>query len=286
MKEINLKSNSKSQELVNEVEMTLVIGSTGKTGKRIVDRLVRRCVPVREGSRSGSPKFDWNDRSTWNAVLKNVTSLFISYYPDLAVPGAPDDIQALTHLAAQSGVKKVVLLSGRGEEEAQRCEEIVRGSGLDWTIVRCSWFNQNFSENFLREMILSGVVTLPVGDVREPFIDVNDISDVVVAALTDAKHSNQLYELTGPELITFAEAIQEISKATGREIHYQPITREEFNSGMTSQGLPDPFVQLVDYLFTTVLDGRNAYTCDGVQRALGREPKRFADYSRELTFAL
>ena len=285
MKEINV--NSKSQELVkNEVEMTLVIGATGKTGRRIVDRLVRRGVPVREGSRSGSPKFDWNDRSTWNAALKNVTSLFISYYPDLAVPGAPDDIQALTHLAAQSGVKKVVLLSGRGEEDAQRCEEIVQRSGLDWTIVRCSWFNQNFSENFLRDMIMSGVVTLPVEDVREPFIDVNDIADVAVAALTDAKHSNQLYELTGPELITFADAIQEISKATGREIHYQPITREEFMTGMTSQGLPDPFVQLVDYLFTTVLDGRNAYTCDGVQRALGREPKRFADYSRELTFAL
>jgi len=285
MKEINV--NSKSQELVkNEVEMTLVIGATGKTGRRVVDRLVRRGVPVRMGSRSGSPKFDWSDRATWDAALENVTSLFISYYPDLAVPGAPDDIQALTHLAAQSGVKKVVLLSGRGEDEAQRCEEIVQQSGLDWTIVRCSWFNQNFSENFLRDMIMSGVVTLPVEDVREPFIDVNDIADVAVAALTDPKHSNQLYELTGPELITFADAIQEISKATGREIHYQPITREEFMTGMTSQGLPDPFVQLVDYLFTTVLDGRNAYTCDGVQRALGRGPKRFADYARELTLAM
>lgn len=259
---------------------TLVLGGTGKTGRRIVEQLAARNLPVRVGSRSAQTPFIWEDRATWPAALTNVGAVYISYYPDLAAPGATDAILAFTDLAVHSGVRRLVLLSGRGEPEAQRCEEIVKASGAQWTVLRCSWFNQNFSENYLLEPILAGEVALPAPNVGEPFVDADDIADAAVAALTDDKHIGQLYELTGPRLLTFAEAIAEIAKASGREIRYVQVPMDEYVVALEQAQLPPDFVALIKYLFTEVLDGRNAYLTDGVQRALGRAPRDFADYAR------
>jgi len=270
MKDLNSRSSS-----------TLVIGGNGKTGRRVAARLIQLEVPVRIGSRSGEPLFDWQDPSTWEAVLEGIENVYVTFYPDLAVPGAPEAIQAFTELAKKTGIKKLVLLSGRGEEEAQKCEKIVMESGLDWTILRTSWFNQNFSEAFLRDFVLSGVVALPAGEVTEPFIDADDIADVAVAALTEPGHTGQLYELTGPSLLTFDEVVGEIVKVSGRDITYVPISTEDFVAGMTEQGVPADYVGLISYLFTEVLDGRNSYVTDGVQRALGRPPKEFKQYAKD-----
>ncbi len=259
---------------------TLVLGGTGKTGRRVVERLAARGLPVRVGSRSAEVPFEWRDRSTWAPALQGMTSVYITYYPDLAVPGAPDDIRAFTDLAAKSGVRHLVLLSGRGEVEAQRCEQIVRDAGIDWTILRAGWFAQNFSEAFLHELVLGGVIALPAGDVREPFVSVDDIADAAVAALTEPGHTGQLYELTGPQLLTFAEVADEIARATGREITYVPISIEDFTSSLVEQDVPADYVSLLRYLFSEVLDGRNSYLTDGIQRALGRAPQDFATYAR------
>lgn len=259
----------------------LVLGATGKTGRRVVERLIARNVNVRAVSRSTTPAFDWNNRTTWSQVLDGMDAVYITYQPDLAIPDAPDDIRALSEMAVAAGVQRLVLLSGRGEEEAQRCEQIVQQSGADWTIVRASWFNQNFSESFLLEPILAGEVALPVGDVQEPFIDADDIADVVVAALTENEHTGQVYELTGPRLMTFQDALTEIASATGREIQFIPVTPDQYTEGMRSAGIPEDYIWLVNYLFTTVLDGRNASVADGVQRALGRRPRDFSDYIHE-----
>lgn len=259
----------------------LVLGGNGKTGRRVVERLKARNADVRAVSRSSVQPFDWKNRETWSPVLQGIDSVYITYQPDLAVPGAPDDIRALSELAVAAGVGRLVLLSGRGEEEAQRCEQIVQQSGVEWTIVRAGWFNQNFSESFFLEPVLAGEVALPVGDIREPFIDADDIADVVVAALTESGHAGQLYELTGPRLMTFQEAIAEIASATGREISFVQITPEQYSAGMRSAGVPDDYIGLIEYLFTTVLDGRNAYLAAGVQRALGRPARDFSDYARD-----
>lgn len=261
--------------------MTLVLGGTGKTGGRVVERLAARGLPTRVGSRSGEPPFDWEERATWASALRGVGSVYVSYQPDLAVPGATDDVRAFADLAVRSGVRRLILLSGRGEEEARRAEQVVRESGADWTILRCSFFGQNFSESFFLEPILNGKVALPAGDVPEPFVDADDIADVAVAALTEEGHGGQLYELTGPRLLTFAEAVGEISRAAGREVRYVPISVEEFAFGLTEDGLPPEVVELMAYLFTEVLDGRNARLADGVRRALGRGPRDFADYARD-----
>ena len=153
--------------------------------------------------------------------------------------------------------------------------------GAEWTVVRASWFMQNFSESFFLEPVLAGEVALPVGAVREPFVDVDDIADVAVAALTEDGHAGQVYELTGPRLLTFAEAVDEIGRASGQELRYVPISIDEYASAAAEQGEPADVVELMRYLFTEVLDGRNAYLADGVQRALGREPRDFADYARD-----
>ncbi|MGS2616820.1 NAD(P)H-binding protein [Micromonospora sp. LZ34] len=262
--------------------MTLVLGGTGKTGRRIVDRLTARGVPVRVGSRSGAPPFDWADRATWSAVLSDVDAVYVSYALDLAVPGAADDIRAFTDLAVSTGVRRLVLLSGRGEEEAQTCEKVVQDAAAEWTIIRASWFHQNFSENYLLEPVLAGKVVLPVTGVAEPFVDADDIADVAVAALTETGHANEVYELTGPRLLTFADAVAEIAAATGRPIRFVPVSAADYAAALTAGGVPTDVVTLLTYLFTTVLDGRNAHLADGVQRALNRPPRDFADYCRDV----
>lgn len=260
---------------------TLVLGGTGKTGRRVAERLAARGVPVRVGSRSADLPFDWENDATWTPALQGVEAVYISYYPDIAIPGAVDAIRALTGLAVELGVKRLVLLSGRGEEEAQRAEQVVQEAGAEWTVVRSSWFNQNFSENYLLEPLLAGEVVLPAGDVPEPFVDAADIADVAVAALTEDGHAGQIYELTGPRLLTFEEAVAEIAEATGREIRFVSVSVDDYAAALEELDVPADYTWLLTYLFREVLDGRNASLTDGVQRALGRPPRDFADYVRE-----
>lgn len=263
-------------------DLTLVLGAKGKTGSRIVQRLEALNVPVRFGSRTATPAFDWNDESNWHDCLEGVSTIYISYSPDLAMPGATDSIRSLVAKAKVAGVKKLVLLSGRGEEEAQACERIVAESGIAWTVVRASWFNQNFSEGAFVDMVLQGNVTLPQNTVPEPFVDTDDIADVAVAAITQDGHNGEIYEVTGPRLMTLQEVAEEISRACGREVQFTPVPHEAFISGLKASGAPEDVLWMLDYLFATVLDGRNASLTDGVQRALGRPPKDFAEYARDV----
>jgi uncharacterized protein YbjT (DUF2867 family) len=260
---------------------TLVTGGTGKTGRRIAQRLADRGIPVRIGSRSADIPFDWANEATWAPALREVEAVYVSYYPDLAVPGSVETVQRLMEIARESSARRVVLLSGRGEEEAEHAEEVVRASGIDWTIVRSSWFAQNFSESYMLEAILVGELALPAGAVREPFIDADDIAEVAVAALTEAGHAGKVYEVTGPRLLTFAEAVAEIAAATGRDIRYVQVTAEAFAAELAKAGVPDDYVWLLNYLFTTVLDGRNESLAAGVEQALGRQPKDFSTYVQE-----
>ena len=274
--------STESNNVRSSEGVTLVLGGTGKTGRRAAERLEARGVATRIASRSGTPSFDWNDRSTWEVALDGVSAAYITYAPDLAIPGATDAIRAFVEQAVVQGVRRLVLLSGRGEVEAQLCERIVQNAGVEWTVVRSSWFNQNFSEGAFLDMVLAGAITLPAGDIPEPFVDVDDIADVAVAALTEDGHAGQIYEVTGPRMLTFAQATQEIARASGREIQYVQIPSEAFAAGIAESGTPDDIAWLLDYLFCTVLDGRNACVCDGVQRALGREPTDFAEYARRI----
>jgi len=263
----------------------LVIGAGGKTGRRIAQRLSQRGHAVQPGSRQSDPPFDWGDRRTWDAALDGVAAAYISYAPDLAIPGAADAIRAFVARAVAHRVRRLVILTGRGEVEAQRCERIVQRADIEWTVLRASWFCQNFSEGAFLDMVLAGEIALPAGAVAEPFVDVDDIADVAIAALTEAGHAGRIYELTGPRLLTFAEAAEEIARTTRRPIRFVRISPEAFAAGVAEASLPKDIAWLLDYLFTTVLDGRNAHLGDGVRRALGREPRDFAEYARRCAAA-
>jgi uncharacterized protein YbjT (DUF2867 family) len=252
-----------------------------KTGSRVAQKLKQLGWPVRIGSRAAEVPFDWENQSTWRAVLQGMDSVYITFQPDLAMPAALPAIELFSSMAFQEGIKKIVLLSGRGEAEAQACEQVIMKTGTDWTIVRASWFFQNFSESHMLEPILAGYVSLPVGNVGEPFIDADDIADVVVAALTEDGHDGKLYEVTGPRLITFKEAIDEIATATGRVIEYSQVSATEYESMLDLHGVPKEIISLLSYLFSEVLDGRNAVVTNGVETALGRRARDFSDYIRK-----
>lgn len=273
------------KDMVNSANTVLVLGGNGKTGSRIATRLTALGVGVRLGSRRADIPFDWTVRATWGAALTGIDAVYIAYQPDLALPGAPADIKALTALAAAKGVRRMVLLSGRGEPGALECEEIVRNSGARWTVVRCSWFAQNFSEGAFTGNIRAGALALPSGDVPEPFVDADDVADVAVAALTRDGHAGQVYELTGPRALSFAAAVGEIAAATGRAIAFVPVSRVAFIGALCNEGTPCDGISLLDYLFGTVLDGRNSHTTDTVARVLGRAPRDFAEYVRDVAIS-
>jgi uncharacterized protein YbjT (DUF2867 family) len=268
-------------EPARDTKPTLVLGGTGKTGRRIAERLVARGLPARVGSRSAQPPFDWNRPASWGPALDGAGAVYVSYSPDLAVPGAVETVSSLAELAVRSGVPRLVLLTARGEPVAEEAEDAVRASGAEVTILRSAWFMQNFSEDFLLEPVLSGEVALPAGYTREPFVDADDLADVAVAALTEDGHAGEVYELTGPRRLSFSEAADEIAEASGREIRYLPVSIEQHAAAAAEQGVPDEFAELLTYLFSEVLDGRNAHVADGIQRALGRQPRDFADWARD-----
>jgi uncharacterized protein YbjT (DUF2867 family) len=258
----------------------LVLGGTGKSGRRVAERLIAAGRPVRIGSRSGAPRFDWEDRATWGPALDGVASVYLTYHPDIAVPGAIEITRDFAELALSKGVRRLALLSGRGEPRAEQAERAVRDTGADLTVLRSTWFMQNFSEDFLVEYVRGGQIRWPGGDSPIPFLDVEDIADVAAAALTDDRHIGELYELTGPRSLTHAEVAAEISDALGREIEYVPLSIEKWAAEAAEFGVPAEVIDLLTYVMGEVLDGRNADTTDGVRQALGREARDFSDFAR------
>src|SRR5262249_56738902 len=119
---------------------------------------------------------------------------------------------------------------------------------------------------------VSGEIALPAGDTPEPFVDADDIADVAVAALTDDEHVGQLYELTGPRLLTLTDVAEELSTATGRDIRYVPVSIDEYAAAAAENGVPAGVLPIPTHLFAEVRGRRNAPLADAVQRARSPEP--------------
>jgi uncharacterized protein YbjT (DUF2867 family) len=256
----------------------LIIGKNGKTGVRVDQRLTALGYATRPVSRSTRPAFDWERPQTWRAAIEGTRAAYVTYQPDLAVPAAEGAIREFVEVAADAGLEHVVLLSGRGEAGAQRAEEILKASGLAWNVVRASWFAQNFSESFMLEGILAGELVLPAGDIKEPFIDVDDIAEVAVAALIRPGYRNRLFEVTGPRALTFAQCVEEISHAVGYEIRYTQVPVDAYIDALQEQDISEDLQWLLRELFTVVFDGRNCNVMPGVEEALGRPATDFRAY--------
>ena len=269
---------SKNTQQANTI---LVTGGTGKTGRRVAARLKSRGLLVRIGSREGDPPLDWEKPETWAGAIDGIDTVYITFQPDLAVPGARKAIEEFTSQAVKGGIQKMVLLSGRGEKEAELCEQVVMDAGADWTIVRASWFNQNFSESFFLDPILAGHVALPRGEALVPYVDAGDIADVVVEALLYDRHIGKIYELTGPRQLTFKQVAEEISKATGRDIQFTSITMDAYTKQLKAYQVPEDYIWLVSYLFTEVLVDRNSGVTNDIENVMGRKAKDFSEYAKE-----
>lgn len=272
------------KQIDNQKQTILVIGANGKTGRRVAQRLREAGIAVKAASRSSETHFDWNDASTWQSAIEGCDGAYITVYPDLSFPGVAERVEAFAKQAVAQGCRRLVLLSGRGEEGAQDAENRLKGSGAEWVIVRCSVFNQNFSESF-QDAIRHGHLSMPVGDIQEPFIDTDDIADVAYAAFTDAKHVGEIYELSGPRLLTMDDVAHDLTEALGRPVVFESVSVEAYAKELVQHGFSEDESLPVAQLISDVLDGRNAYLTDGVQRALGREPKDFAEYARDAASA-
>ena len=259
---------------------TLVIGGTGMSGRRVAKQLNARGVPVRIGTRSALPPFDWQDHSTWALALRGIGAAYVTYHPDIGSPDAATQINAFARQAEAYGVERLVMLSGRGSTAALAAERALRDSTANWTIVRSSWFAQNFTEGFLADLVSSGRIAFPAADVAEPFIDADDVAAVAVAALTEDRHTQKVHEVTGPRLLTFAEVALELSRVAAQPVRYEPITFAQFEDGLTGAGMPAEAAAGTVAVFGEILDGRNAQLSDGVRRVLGRPPTDFADWAR------
>jgi uncharacterized protein YbjT (DUF2867 family) len=267
---------------IAHIENVLIIGATGKTGSKVYD-LLSNVLPssqIKAASRSSEIEFDWTQLDTWLPALQGVSHVYLTYFPDLAAPTSEAHISRFCTLAKSLGVKHVTLLSGRGELAAQTCEDILINSGLSWTIIRASWFNQNFSDGFFKTFIDAGHIHLPVDSVREPFIDVNDIAEIGAQSILDTKHKNKLYEVTGPELLTLRDVAEKFSHVLGRAINFKTISEKEFSLTMSAAQVPQGIIELLNFLFTEVLDGRNEHLTNGVEEALGRKPTSFSEFIR------
>ncbi|MFI9253809.1 SDR family oxidoreductase [Streptomyces sp. NPDC053069] len=268
-----------------EVSTVVVTGASGRTGSRVAAAARAAGLTVRAASRTWG--FDVQDPSTWEPVLRGADAAYLVHPFDVGAPDAPATVGRLARAAVGLGVRRLVLLSARGEEQALPTEEALAESGARWTVVRAAWFAQNFSEGpLLAELREGGELVFPGGAVREPFVDVRDVADVVVAALTGGdRYVRRTLEVSGPRLLTFGEAVAEIAAAAGREQAYRAVSPRDYGERLAGFGVPPMEVEYLVGLFASLLDGRNGHVCDGVRQVLGRAPRDFADFAREAAAA-
>lgn len=260
----------------------LVLGATGKVGRRLVPRLRLGGHDVRAASRSGSTRFDWARPSTWEPALAGTDAVYV------VPPTAVGPVHRLVALAEELGVRHLVLQSGHradrwGDSPFGRdmlaAEEAVRGSRLAWTVLRPSNFAQNFDEELFHAPLLAGELALPAGDVPEAFVDVEDVAAVAAAVLGEpGRHVGRTYELTGPRGLTFAEAVDLVGRASGLAPTYRRTTPEEYTAALLEQGLDEDAARSVTAMYDLLDRGAISGVDDGVAAVLGREPRPFEEY--------
>jgi uncharacterized protein YbjT (DUF2867 family) len=260
-------------------EPVVVLGATGRTGRRIARMLRAARVPVRAASRTGEVRFDWSDPQTWEPAVAGAARMYL-----MAPDGQAIDPSFVSH-AVERGVKQIVLLSSQaieamGDERLIAAEQTVRESGAEWTIVRPSWFNQNFDEGFFQPAVMAGELAVPVGDLRQAFVDAGDIAAVAAAALTEDGHAGRSYDVTGPRALSFADAVEIIGRATGRPVRFLG-TAEAYTEAMSRLGIPGEQAHREIESFAALRELGDQQPTDVVRRVTGRDPRDFESYAVE-----
>ena len=261
---------------------TLVLPGAGNTGRRVARLLTEAGVPIRALSRSTRSAFDWTHPADCPAILSGARAAYLAYVPDIAAPGSADALGEFGRAAADAGLERLVLLSGRGEPESVIAEGRLQEAGVATAVLRSNWFAQNFTEGFLAELTIDGVLALPVDEVLEPFTDVDDLAEAAVSLLTRATASDDTFTVSGARALSFTDAVAELSVATGDQLRFEPVSMADFLLGLEAFGVPSDYRELFAYLFSEVLDGRNSVPGDGIEQVLGRPATDFGDFARRV----
>jgi uncharacterized protein YbjT (DUF2867 family) len=259
----------------------LVIGGTGKVGRRLSRVLRAQGHDPRIASRSGGDvRFDWHDPATYDAATRGADGAFV------VGPGSATDwsglLTAFLAAAAANGVRRAVLLSARGVEflpdgAVGRAEAALRRGPVPWTILRPAHFSQNFTEAMF--VPADGVVTAPVGDGAEPFIDVEDIAEVAAAVLAADAWAGATIELSGPAALSFAGAVAVLGRAAGHPVRYQAEDRAAHVARLRAAGTPEGYITWRMAMLDGIRTGADAYLSDGVRQVLGRPATDFASWA-------
>lgn len=260
---------------------TLVIGGTGKVGRRVAAALRERGGHARVASRSGGDiRFDWRDASTYAPALEGTDAVFI------VGPGSATDwsplLAELLDAAKTAGTRRAVLLSARAVEflpdgAVDRAERVLREGPVAWTILRPAHFAQNFTEAMFTPV--DDHVSAPVGDGREPFIDVADIAEVAAAALTTSTWEGETLELSGPEALTFEEAVARLGAAQGRRITFSDETLAEHVRRLRADETPEGYIAWRSAMLDAIRRGADAYVSHDVERVLSRPARSFEEWA-------
>jgi uncharacterized protein YbjT (DUF2867 family) len=257
----------------------LVLGGTGKVGRRLTARLRDAGHDVRVASRSdaGDVRFDWHDPATHDAALAGADGVFV------VGPGSATDwsplLPAFLDRAHAAGVRHAVLLSARGVEflpdgAVARAEAALRDGPLPWTILRPSHFAQNFTEAmFVPDA--GGRVAAPAGAAAHPFVDVGDVAAVAAEVLATGSHQGETLALSGPAALTFAEATELLTARDGLPRHYVAEDPAAHAAALRAAGTPEGYVTWRMAMLDGIRRGADAYVSDGVPRVLGRAATAF-----------
>jgi uncharacterized protein YbjT (DUF2867 family) len=275
----------------------LVTGPTGKVGRRLIPLLTRRGVTVRAGGRSPVAaragvepiRFDWADKSTYETARNGVDAMYLVAGSSPG-PEHADYIRALLDGAFSSGVKRVVLLSVYGVDQAppenplRRIELAVESSGVPCTILRPGAFMQNFSEGHFIRAVESirerDEIAMPGGDGVVSWVSTEDIAAVAAVALTEDGHQGKAYVQLGPEPLTLTQVAEHISWVAGRRIRYVETDHKPLRGELIAAGVPpetaDHNSQLAAYAFSSGMFG---VLNDDILNVTGRAPVSFAEFA-------
>ncbi|MEV8437450.1 NAD(P)H-binding protein [Actinosynnema sp. NPDC051121] len=273
--------------MAKKTKPILVLGSTGKTGRRLVPLLRDKGLQVRAASRTGDVRFDWDDETTWGRALTGVGAVYVVDQQDK--PGQWDAegmIARFYDKAVDLGVTRIVALQARpagliGGKDLHAGTEAARASGVEWTVLRPCWFNQNFDEGVLLDSIRAGELPLPAGTGAEAFVDVADVAEVAAAALTEDGHSGRVYNLSGRVALTFAEAVDIIGHAIGREVKYVPVSQEDYEAELVEFGVPTDYARFIGELTARIDHGTSGAVTFTVEQVTGHQPIAFEDFVKD-----
>lgn len=271
--------------------MIFVTGASGNVGSAVVDCLRVRQIPVRIGSRRlnsipaqdgiETVQFNFQDASTYQSAIQGCKAIFLLRPP--AIADTRSTLNPFVDIARSEGVQQIVFISVAGAADnplvPHHAVEQHLKQKTDWTILRPGFFAQNLGDAYRDDIVQDDRIFVPAGAGRVAFIDVRDLAEVAVNALTNPSlHQAQIYTLTGAEALTFTEVTSILSEEMGRTIVYEPASVPGYCSHLLRRRMPFAQVLVQTILHVGLRFGQAETVDDTLEKILGHRPHTMRDY--------